>query len=75
MAKKSGGGAGLVLIGGAIALFAAVPKEVWVILAVVGAIGAILYFIGKNKKDAPSPVSQSRQPWLSTVSYRDGVLG
>lgn len=65
MAKKSGGGAGLVLIGGVIALLATVPKEVWIILAVVGAIGAVLYFIGKSKKDAPVPAPQARETWTA----------
>lgn len=64
MAKKSGGGGvGLVLIGGAIALLATVPKEVWITLAVVGAIGAVLYFIAKSKgtsQPATPPETWSR---------------
>ena len=53
------------LIGGVIALLATVPKEVWIILAVVGAIGAVLYFIGKSKKDAPVPAPQARETWTA----------
>ena len=64
MAKKSGGGGvGLVLIGGAIALLAAVPKEVWITLAVVGGIGAVLYFIGKSKGTSqPAPPPETWSP-------------
>lgn len=63
MAKKSGGGGiGLVLLGGVVALIAAVPKEVWITLAVVAAIGAVLYFIGKSKSSTPA-APQPRQTW------------
>lgn len=63
MAKKSGGaGVGLVLLGGVIALIAAVPKEVWITLAVVAAIGAVLYFIGKSKGSTPA-APQPRETW------------
>ncbi|MDO8942649.1 MAG: TerB N-terminal domain-containing protein, partial [Desulfobacterales bacterium] len=63
MAKKSGGGGiGLVLVGGAIVFLAAVPKEVWITVAVVGAIGAVLYFIAKSKKDAPEAPSR-KETW------------
>jgi tellurite resistance protein len=65
MAKKSGGGAGLVVLGLVIALLAGVPKQVWVGLVVVGLIGAIVYFIGKGKKDAQEPAPQPRQPWTA----------
>lgn len=65
MAKKSGGGGiGLVLLGGVIALIAAVPKEVWITVAVVAAIGAVLYFIGKSKSSTPS-APQPRETWSS----------
>ena len=65
MAKKSGGGVGLVLLAGVVALLAAVPKEVWIISAVVVAIGAVLYFIGKSKKDAPEPAPKERETWTA----------
>ena len=67
MAKKSGGGAGLALLGGVIALLATVPKEIWIIFALVGAIGSILYFIGKSKKDSPLPPPQPRRPWTAST--------
>ena len=65
MAKKSGGGAGLLVLGVVIALLAAVPKQVWIVLAVVGLIGAIAYFIAKSKKEPPAPAPQPRQPWTA----------
>jgi len=67
MAKKSGGGGvGLVLIGGAIALLASVPREVWIGLAVICAIAAVLYFFAKSSggtsKSTPPPKSWAPPP-------------
>lgn len=63
MAKKSGGGGiGLVLLGGVVALIAAVPKEVWITLAVVAAIGAVLYLIRKGKSSTPA-APQPNETW------------
>ena len=77
MAKKSGGGGiGLVLIGGAIVFLASVPKEVWITLAVVGAIGAVLYFIAKSKKnapEAPSPEETWKPPAPSSSQSYSGA--
>lgn len=64
MAKKSGGGGvGLVLLVGAIALLTAIPKAVWITLAAVAAIVVVLYLIGKSKKDAPLSAPEPRQAW------------
>lgn len=64
MAKKSGGGgAGILLVGGAIALLAGVPKEVWIALAVFGGIGAVLYFIAKNKGASQSGRPPPPETW------------
>lgn len=60
MAKKSGGGGvGLVLLIGAIALLASIPKVVWITLVIVAAIGAVLYVFSQNK-------SKTEKPWNST---------
>jgi len=60
MAKKSGGGGvGLVLLIGAIALLASIPKVVWITLAVVAAIGVAVYVFSQNK-------SKKEKPWAST---------
>lgn len=72
MAGKSGGDAGFVLLGGVIALLAAVPKNVWIILAVLGAIGAFLYFIRKSKKDASVPATQTREAWTLYPASANG---
>ena len=62
MAKKSGGGGvGLVLLIGAIALLASIPKVVWIILAVVAAIGAVVYVFSQNKSK-----NTKEKPWAST---------
>ena len=67
MAKKSGGGGvGLVLLIGAVALLASIPKAVWITLAVLAAIGAVMYFFGKSK-------SKSEKPWNS-MPPSDGLL-
>ena len=66
MAKNSGGSAGIVLLGVGIALIASVPKEVWIFLALVGAIGAALYFIAKGKKQTSAPPPLERQPWTAS---------
>jgi tellurite resistance protein len=64
MAKKSGGGGvGLVLVGGVIVLLAAVPKEVWITLALVAAIGAVLYFIATSNSKSDTPAPPAREPW------------
>ncbi|MBS0467795.1 MAG: TerB N-terminal domain-containing protein [Proteobacteria bacterium] len=60
MAKKSGGGGvGLVLLIGAVALLASIPKAVWITLAIVAAIGAAVYIFSQNK-------SKKEKPWSST---------
>jgi len=52
------------LVGGVIALLASVPKEVWITLGVIGAIGAVLYFVGKSKSEsAKNPPPQPRSTW------------
>jgi len=53
------------LLGGVLALLAAIPKEVWIILAIVAAVGAVLYFIGKSKKDASVPIPKSHETWTA----------
>ena len=66
MAKKSGGGGvGLVLLIGDIALLASIPKVVWIILAVVAAIGAVVYVFSQNKSK-----NTKEKPWASTPSPR-----
>lgn len=60
MAKKSGGGGiGLIVLIGAVALLASIPKAVWITLAIVGAIGAAVYIFSQNK-------SKKEKPWAST---------
>lgn len=62
MAKKSGGGGvGLILLIGAIALLASIPKVVWITLAVVAAIGAAVYVFSQNKSK-----NKKEKPWTST---------
>ena len=62
MAKKSGGGGiGLVLLIGAVALLASIPKAVWITLAIVGAIGAAVYVFSQNKSK-----NKKEKPWAST---------
>lgn len=72
MAKKSGGrGVGLVLVGGALALLASIPKEAWLTIGLILFFGALWYFAAKhlsNDSDAtPSrpavlPEEESRLP-------------
>lgn len=69
MAKKSGGGGvGLILLIGAIALLASIPKVVWITLAVVAAIGAAVYFFSQNMSK-----NKKNKPWDSTP-LPSGVL-
>lgn len=70
MAKKSGGGGiGLVLLIGAIALLASIPKVVWITLAVVAAIGAAVYVFSQNKSK-----NKKEKPWNSTPPPSAGLL-
>lgn len=64
MGKKSGGGGiGLVLVVGVAGLLAAVPKEVWIGLAMLAAIGGAIYLFSKNKSNAQStPAPESWPP-------------
>ncbi|RKJ94547.1 tellurite resistance TerB family protein [Alicycliphilus denitrificans] len=69
MAKKSGGGGiGLILLIGAIALLASIPKVVWITLAVVAAIGAAVYIFSQNKSK-----NKKEKPWNS-APLLSGVL-
>ena len=75
MAKKSaGGGIGLVLLIGVIALLVYIPKAIWIALAVVAAIGAAVYFfsqsMSKNKKNKPwdsTPLPSGVSPQVLSV--------
>lgn len=62
MAKKSGGGFGIVLLGIAIAVLASIPKEVWITIAVIAVIGTLIYFFVGKKAEVPPPVEQPRRP-------------
>lgn len=86
MAKKSGGGSvGLVLLIGAIALLASIPKVVWITLGVVAAIGAAVYVFSQNKKEkqwastppptvAPSQASPLAEPRKATMVERETAI-
>jgi tellurite resistance protein len=70
MAKKSGGGGvGLVLLGGVVALLAAIPREVWIVIGIAVAIGVVLHLVNKNKTssqatppapDASAPIAPAK---------------
>ena len=56
--KKSGsGGVVAVVVIGTIGLLAAVPKEVWIGVAVLAAFGLALYFYRQSKSSAGAPVA------------------
>ena len=66
--KKSGsGGAGVVLVLGFLGLLAAIPKEVWGAIGVLGAIFIAIYLYRQFKKsesviDEPEPLRQAVRP-------------
>lgn len=64
VASRSSGGGGLWLFLGALVLIAAVPKEVWIGLGVVGCIGLVAYLVIKylsNKADATAAAAEELQ--------------
>ena len=69
--KSSSGGAAAVLFFGALVLLTSIPKEVWIGIGVVAAVGFLLYLLATKYKKSPSPVSvprpAQRDVWQSTV--------
>lgn len=66
--KKSGsGGVVATLVIGAIALLAAIPKEVWIVVGVIAAIGIAFYLYGQSRNtqvgvDEPEPLRPASRP-------------
>ncbi len=61
MGRKKGSNAGsgvLIILAGAVALIAAIPKEVWIGVAVLAAIGIAVYLYGKSKGSQSNLVDQ-----------------
>jgi tellurite resistance protein len=70
VAKKSGGGVvGIVLIG-IVGLIASVPKEVWIGIGVIAAIGTVIYWFSASKSSTDSRPSNSSSESRSHSSDR-----
>src|SRR3546814_6239107 len=71
MAKRSAGG-GLWLVFGTLALFAMVPKEVWIGLGVIGAIALVAYLVIKHlgQKERHEPYRD--EPTLGELMAKSG---
>lgn len=71
VARRSSGG-GLWLVLGAFVLIAAVPKEVWIGLGVLGGIGLVAYFVIKYLNSEPAPSATvpgaRREPTLAELT-------
>lgn len=70
--KKSGGGAigAVVLVG--LAALASVPKDVWIAIGVLGAIGAVVYFFVKSTPTSSRdhPPQEDRAGWNGSPRHR-----
>lgn len=71
MAKKQGSGGSLIIIavamiGGAIA---AIPKEVWILAAIVGAAYIVLRLFGSKSADSPPPSAEQKPIPKVSISY------
>ena len=70
MAKKKGSGVGgglLVVLAAIVALISAVPREVWIAIGVLAAVGVVAYLYSQSKKNQ-SPIVQPEAPRRETAA-------